>query len=166
MTDILLIADLRRHLDEIGHTHIGQDITASIDVIIALDSSLKEIREENDRLKGETERLESLHRSEIADMAERFRSVNLSAALDLMPDNSALVVRAERAEASCEAMAKALEKIARDGRGFQCVIEDHKDGTKAFYKAAYHYYLQQVGWRISAARAAIAEYRSTHTATN
>jgi hypothetical protein len=43
-------------------------------------------------------------------MAERFRSVNLSAALDLMPDNSALVVRAERAESSCEAMAKALER--------------------------------------------------------
>jgi hypothetical protein len=99
-----------RYLDRREDDGYHCAITDASDEILSLRSSLNAIREENDRLKGEIERLESLHRSEIADMAERFRSVNLSAALDLMPDNSALVVRAERAEASCEAMAKALEQ--------------------------------------------------------
>ena len=34
--DIPLIADLQRHVEEIGHTEIGQDITAAIDVIRSL----------------------------------------------------------------------------------------------------------------------------------
>jgi hypothetical protein len=102
-----------RYLDRREDDGYHCAITDASDEILSLRSSLNAIREENDRLKGEIERLESLHRSEIADMAERFRSVNLSAALDLMPDNSALVVRAERAESSCEAMAKALEPFAK-----------------------------------------------------
>jgi hypothetical protein len=117
MTDI--VDWLRQCATNEPNNSDAESLWAAGDLITFLRSSLKEIREENDRLKGEIERLESLHRSEIADMAERFRSVNLSAALDLMPDNSALVVRAERAESSCEAMAKALEPLAEEAARYE-----------------------------------------------
>jgi hypothetical protein len=68
-------------------------------------------------------------------------------------------MRAEIAEATCEKLATALEDISKAGYGFQSIMEEHKDGSKSFFKAAFDYYRNQTVWRQHTARTALSEYR-------
>jgi hypothetical protein len=50
--DIPLISDLQRHVEEIGHTEIGQDIQAAIEVIRSLSSAMDRVRGLADNMEG------------------------------------------------------------------------------------------------------------------